>query len=219
MSYIADRRQEEKDRRRAEIVDAAENLYQELGWDAVTMDSVARRARLSRALVYVYFKDKRELHFAIADRAMLMLRTRFEEASARAVSGLDQITAIGRAYMAFGLEFPHYFDACARLESLPTESPGEGTKEAAAMDTGKRIHEVVVASLLAGQKDGSIRQDIGDLAVTSRVLWGFTHGLIQIAITKGQPLAEVGISVNQLTTQATALMRHTLAGPKASLAD
>ena len=66
MSYIAERRQEEKDRRRIEIVEAAEDLYRELGWDAVTMDSVAKRARLSRALVYVYFKDKRDLHFAIA---------------------------------------------------------------------------------------------------------------------------------------------------------
>ena len=57
MSYIAERRQEEKERRSDEIVAAAEELYRELGWDAVTMDGVARRARLSRALVYVYFKD------------------------------------------------------------------------------------------------------------------------------------------------------------------
>src|SRR5690606_7778981 len=116
MSYIADRRQEEKDRRRIEIVEAAESLYQELGWDAVTMDSVAKKARLSRALVYVYFKDKRELLLAITERALVLLRARFEEARSRARTGLDQIEAMGRAYMAFGLEFQHYFDACARLE-------------------------------------------------------------------------------------------------------
>ena len=34
------------------------------------MDQVARGARLSRALVYVYFKDKQELLFAIGERAM-----------------------------------------------------------------------------------------------------------------------------------------------------
>ena len=70
MSYIAERRQEEKERRSEEIVAAAEELYRELGWDAVTMDSVAKRARLSRALVYVYFKDKRDLHFAIAQNGI-----------------------------------------------------------------------------------------------------------------------------------------------------
>src|SRR5688500_7907391 len=150
MSYIADRRQEEKDRRRNEIIDAAENLYREVGWDAVTMDSVARSARLSRALVYVYFKDKGELHFAIAQRAMEMLRSRFEDASSRARTGIEQIEAIGRAYMAYGLEFPHYFDACARLELRATEAPDQGTQEAAALEIGKRIHEVVVAALVAG---------------------------------------------------------------------
>ncbi|HEU4484842.1 MAG TPA: helix-turn-helix domain-containing protein, partial [Povalibacter sp.] len=115
MSYITERRQEEKDRRRGEIVDAAEALYQELGWDAVTMDSVARRARLSRALVYVYFKDKRDLHFAIAGRAMQTLLERFQDASDRHKAGLEKVVAIGRAYMAYGQEFPHYFDACARM--------------------------------------------------------------------------------------------------------
>src|SRR4029450_6786119 len=116
MSYIAERRQEEKDRRRIEIVQAAEDLYRELGWDAVTMDNVAKRARLSRALVYVYFKDKRDLHFAICQRALETLHSRFEEAITRAKSGLDKVESLGRAYMAYGQEFPHYFDACARLE-------------------------------------------------------------------------------------------------------
>ncbi|MBP9590615.1 MAG: helix-turn-helix transcriptional regulator, partial [Steroidobacteraceae bacterium] len=68
MSYITERRQQERDRRRTEIVDAAEALYAEVGWDAVTMDQVARRARLSRALLYVYFRDKPDLHFALVER-------------------------------------------------------------------------------------------------------------------------------------------------------
>lgn len=219
MSYIADRRQEEKDRRRIEIVEAAESLYQELGWDAVTMDSVAKKARLSRALVYVYFKDKRELLLAITERALVVLHERFEEARSRARTGLDQIEAMGRAYMAFGVEFTHYFDACARLEQRASETPEKGSIEELVFQTGVRVHDVVVASLKSGQADGSIRADIGDLQVTSRVLWGFTHGLMQIAITKAGPLAEAGISVTQLTQQAIALIRYTLAGPRASLAD
>jgi AcrR family transcriptional regulator len=189
-----------------------------VGWDAVTMDSVARKARLSRALVYVYFKDKRDLHFAIAERALEVLHVRFAEASSRAGTGIERIEAIGRAYMAYGLEFPHYFDCCSRLEQRSTEPPEGGTQEAATMQVGRRIHEVVVAALQAGQRDGSIRADVGDLDVTSRVLWGFTHGLIQIAITKAAVLAEVGISVPQLTQQAIALIRHTLAGHQPPLA-
>jgi len=215
MSYIAERRQEEKDRRRSEIIDAAEDLYRELGWDAVTMDSVAKRARLSRALVYVYFKDRNDLHFAIALRAMEALHARFVEASSRTRLGLEKIEAIGRAYVAFGHEFPHYFDACARLEAHAGEQGKPTPEENNSLAVGSDLHDTVVEALQAGQHDGTIRADLGDLMVTSRVLWGFTHGLIQIAMTKDQALAQKGISVPQLTQQAIALIRYMLAGPKA----
>jgi len=212
MSYIAERRQEEKDRRRGEIVDAAEDLYRELGWDAVTMDSVAKRARLSRALVYVYFKDKTDLHFAIVVRAMQLLRQRFIEASERARTGAEKIRAIGRAYIAYAQEFPHYFDACARLESHTPVVSEADSLEQLCFEAGKAIHEVVVAALRTGQQDGTIRSDLGDLEVTARVLWGFQHGLIQIAMTKSELLAQSGISVPQLTQQAVSLAMYMLSG-------
>lgn len=210
-SYITERRQEEKDRRRTEIIDAAEALYKELGWDAVTMESVAKRARLSRALVYVYFKDKQDLLFGISVRAVETLRQRFEEASQRSKTGIEKITAIGRAYMAFAQEFPHFFDACARLEMhVPEPGAPPSELELACREIGRRVHDVVVAALRHGQEDGTIRQDLGDLQVTSRVLWGFTHGIIQIAITKAQPLAQVGISISQLTQHAIDLITSML---------
>jgi AcrR family transcriptional regulator len=208
MSYIAERRQEEKERRRDEIVEAAEELYRELGWDAVTMDSVARRARLSRALVYVYFKDKQDLHFAIAARALEVLHQRFTDAASRARTGMDKVEACGRAYMAYAQEFPHFFDACARLESHSHDGSAEPSPQALpCIECGKRVHDVVVEALATGQRDGTIRAEVGDLQVVSRVLWGFMHGLIQIAINKGEPLAQVGISVQQLSQQALALIR------------
>jgi AcrR family transcriptional regulator len=215
MSYIAERRQEEKDRRRSEIVDAAAQLYQELGWDAVTMDGVARRARLSRALVYVYFKDKRDLYFAIAVRAMEMLRDRFADASAQHEVGLDKVIAIGRAYVAFAEELPHYFDACARLEMHAPEDEQHPERSAITQDIGRSVHRILEQALETGQRDQSVRANLGNRAITARVLWGFTHGLIQIALTKSRPMARSGVTVPQLMHQGIELMRHSLAGPKA----
>ena len=61
MSYLAERRLEEKERRRLEILEAAVEVAGVVGFEAMTMEQVARKARLSRALVYVYFKDKHDL--------------------------------------------------------------------------------------------------------------------------------------------------------------
>lgn len=219
MSYISQRRQEERKRRRSEIIDAAESLYLHTNWDAVTMESVARQARLSRALVYVHFKHKSDLLLALTERAWDVLRSRVEDARLRALSGMDQIEAMGRAYVAYGLEFSHYFDACARLERRVIKLSGQSSKETGALQIRGKVHEAGLASLRAGQQDGSIRADLGDLEITSRVLWGFIHGMTQIAITKAQPLAKVGISVAQLSQQGFALIRHTLDGTQRCLAD
>jgi TetR/AcrR family transcriptional regulator len=198
MSYLTERRQEEKDRRRTEIVDAAEALYAETGWDAITMDQVARRARLSRALLYVYFKDKSDLHMALVERSLEALHDRFVAARQDRTSGIAEVEAIGRAYLAFSKETPHYFDACARYQAHPAgEHAADGTpcNEAACEVAGHSVHEVIVESLNRGVADGSIRADIGDPFVTALTLWAFTHGLIQIASSKGGQIEHEGTSV------------------------
>jgi hypothetical protein len=112
--------------------------------------------------------------------------------------------------MAYAQEFPHFFDACARLESQGPHGSEPGEQAATCIECGKRVHDVVVEALATGQRDGTIRKDVGDLQVLSRVLWGFMHGLIQIAITKGEPLAQQGISVQQLSQQALWMIRQSL---------
>src|SRR5262245_59436833 len=106
MNDLAERRQEEKDRRRADILDAAEAVAAELGWEAMTMDQAARKARVSRPLLYIYFKDKTDLMYGVAERALQTLYSRFEAAAAQHVRGLDQVHAIGRAYVTFARECP-----------------------------------------------------------------------------------------------------------------
>ena len=134
----------------------------ELGWDAVTMDAVARRARLSRALVYVYFKDKRDLHFALVERALEELRTRFAAAAAAAAGGIDQWR------QSAGRISPSH--ASCRTTSMPARASRRTRPRRAswsptslpAPQAGHRVHEVIVATLERGIADGSVRRDIGD---------------------------------------------------------
>ncbi len=205
MNYLAERRQEEKERRRAEILDAAEAVVGSSGWDELTMDQVARRARLSRALVYVYFKDKVDLMYGICERGLVTLRQRFDEAVARNKTGLDQITAIGRAYIAFSQEFPVYFDIVARCELREVNTADASANESACQLAGDGVHGLMVAVLEAGVRDGSIRADIGNRMLAATALWGFTHGVIQLAVTKAKLLAHHGVDGRELLDQAMAM--------------
>jgi TetR/AcrR family transcriptional regulator len=201
MSYIAERRQEEKERRRAEILDAAETVAAAVGWDAMTMDQVARKARLSRALLYVYFKDKTDLLFGLCERALTTLTQRFAEAVARQKTGLEQLTAIGRAYVAFSQEFPVYFDVVARCEMLSPE-PDAQSNEGAALLQGDSCRGLMVDVIKVGIDDGSIRADVGDPNVVSNALWGFMHGVLQISATKANALMHAGVTTKSLLEHA-----------------
>jgi TetR/AcrR family transcriptional regulator len=206
MSYITERRGEEKERRRAEILDAAEELYAEKGWDALTVDQVARSARLSRALVYVYFRDKEELLFAIGERAMGLLRNRFIEAAAAHASGMDQVEAIGQAYMAYAREFPHYFDFCSRFHAHSV-AIDPGSHEGACRIAGDEAIGVVVQAIEAGIRDGSIRPNIGEPSLLAMTLWAFTHGMIQLAMAKSSDLERFGISTADFSSYGLGLVR------------
>jgi AcrR family transcriptional regulator len=206
MSYIAERREEERERRRGEILDAAETLYAKQGWESVTVDQVARRARLSRALVYVYFKDKQELLVAIGERAMTLLRDRFVAAAAAQATGLEKVEGIGRAYMGYAFEFPHYFDFMSRFHAQPM-SPDPGSFDVACQAAGDAAIGVCIEAIQVGIRDGSIRAEVGDPAMLAMTLWAFTHGLIQLAMAKGSDMARFGIGIPDLSNYGFDLLR------------
>jgi TetR/AcrR family transcriptional regulator len=207
MSNIAARREDEKERRRAEILDAAEALYIRKGWAALTVEQVARNARLSRALVYVYFRDKEDLLFAIGERAMRMLRDRFMAAIAIPASGMGQVQAIGRAYLCYANEFPHYFDFCSRFQSQSVASD-PNSNEGACRVAGDQAIDTVLQAVETGIRDGSIRADVNDPMMFAIILWVFTHGVIQLAMAKSADLARRGITIPDINDYALVLLRR-----------
>lgn len=214
MSHLLERRLEEKEQRRNEIIDAAEVVFARKGYEQATMEDIARAARLSRPLLYVYFKDKEDLHMAIMARSLQLLRRSFEKAVAKHAQGLDQVEAIGQAYIRFSQTHPDYFETMARFEARAVNMDLSNPNKAACMMEGRSVHQVVASAIQRGVDDGSIRADIGDPIKTSQVLWGTLHGLIQIATCK-EPLHQqmYGFSADDLLQHGMRLIRGGLAAP------
>jgi AcrR family transcriptional regulator len=197
MSLLTERRLEEKERRRNEILDAAEAVASIVGIETMTMDQVAKKARLSRALLYVYFGDKSDLLTAICTRALEVLEARFSAAVASRHLGVDKVEACGRSYVAFAAEFPVRFEALALFEA---QLPGieEDPEYTACLRAGDALQCTLVAAIEAGQRDGSIRADAGAPGLIGFTLWGLMHGLIQIGSHKSGHLQRHGISPKDL---------------------
>ncbi|MEM9073604.1 MAG: TetR/AcrR family transcriptional regulator [Myxococcota bacterium] len=79
---------QERSRRRYEgILDAAAGLFAETGFDATTMDAIAKRAGTSIGSVYQFFKNKKAIFVAVADRLMAREAAVFEDAVAAKLGG------------------------------------------------------------------------------------------------------------------------------------
>lgn len=62
---LEERRKRERDNRRNAILKAARKLFFEKGFKTVTVESIARKAELSKGSIYLYFNSKEEIYTQI----------------------------------------------------------------------------------------------------------------------------------------------------------
>ncbi len=62
---INERRERERQRRRADIIRAAAEVFAERGLESASMDAIASRAELGKATLYYYFPNKKALFDAV----------------------------------------------------------------------------------------------------------------------------------------------------------
>jgi AcrR family transcriptional regulator len=62
------RRRLSRDERRAQILDAAAEVFAERGYEATSIDEVAEAAGISKPVIYDHFDSKKDLHIALIDK-------------------------------------------------------------------------------------------------------------------------------------------------------
>jgi TetR/AcrR family transcriptional regulator len=80
-------------RTRAAILDAAEALFSERGFNATRLEDVAERVGIRRASIVYYFKDKRELYDSVLESVFSGLLERIGEALSTPEPLMDRIEA------------------------------------------------------------------------------------------------------------------------------
>jgi len=200
------RREEEKEKRRKSILDAAEKVIARRGLDKAHFGEIAQKTRLSRSLIYVYFPTKEDLFLSVCERGLTQLQERFRAAASAHRMGLDQVIAIGRAYHRFSQEEPLYFEMLAEMQTR------NDAASSPAREDGRGCLQLVAEALSQGLRDLSIRPGIGDPGATAVSIWAFTHGLIQISARKALMLEQdFGLNQERLIDHGFELLRGALA--------
>lgn len=197
---ISERREREKQQRIDAIMDAALEVFAEKGLRNATMDDVAEKAELSKGTLYLYFKTKEHLFFAIDIRAAAILKERFAEASRSEKTGLNKVRAIGRAYYQFCFDYPNYFKAMSYVDAMDAQTFKTIAEEM--MPGDQLAHRnsslgILAQAIETGHQDGSIAKDI-DPSVYSVLLWATSNGVIAMLKNRGDYFKLFGLPVDLL---------------------
>jgi AcrR family transcriptional regulator len=197
-------------------MDAALEIFAEKGLKNTTMDDVAEKAELSKGTIYLYFKSKEHLFFAIDLRAGQLLQERFSEAAAKEATGLNKVRAIGRAYYQFCFDFPNFFKAMSYVDRMDAKTFGKIAEEMSPVGT-KSFQQsslaILAEAIETGQTDGSISKDVHPW-ITSILLWSTSNGVIAMIKNRGEFLQLLDLPVDQLYPAKELLVERGLAPVK-----
>lgn len=137
------------------IVERVADLYLQYGIKSVTMDDVSSHLAISKKTLYQYFKDKKELVWAVLehnDCEKKMDLSIFEQKNANAIDDLFnfytvQVAMIKNHKPAFVYDLKKYYpDIFLHFQKVKH----------------KRILESIINNLLKGKREGLYRNDINE---------------------------------------------------------
>lgn len=192
---IKELKKQEKEQRRNYIVDVAERLFFSGGYDSVSMEDIGREVGFNKATLYLYFKNKEALFFAVALRGARLMDEAYAEGAKQGPDGLSRLLGMRLGFFKFAREHPEYFKmVCYTRSEKLLNSDSEDAKAIFRL-TGKNM-ELIVKTIEEGIQDGSIRSDLSPTEIALYL------GLSNLSVLNPDPawkmlLAAKGISYDQ----------------------
>ncbi len=166
--------------RRAEILDAAKQLFVEEGYAATTIRRIAAKLGLSSTALYVYFPDKDAILVEICDATFAGLIVELDEVRRDSADPLDALAKSLERYIRFGLDHPNEYELTfvtrrsKELQKLKPENKKLG------MQAFERFYDCVDAVVKAGLTNDSDAQRL------TQQLWAAIHGLVVLLLLRSE---------------------------------
>lgn len=160
---------------RQAILDATRELFAKDGLAGVSMRNVADKIGYTPRTIYLYFVDKDDLLSELIEEDVGRLADQLETTAAVETDPGRRLDAVALAYVTFGLENPHAYEAIFLQRSHPF------TREAAKRKRhvqGQRMLEVLARVV---QESGRVAPGV-DLQVALQALRCTLHGVTSLLV-------------------------------------
>jgi AcrR family transcriptional regulator len=199
---IKERKHREKEMRRLQIMDAAKKVFASKGFCDATVEEIAQEAELSPATLYLYFKNKDELHAVLHIKILKALIEKIENVYHQDISPEEKIKALAKAlYEVYETDPLILIDI---LQSQSTESIRKLSPKI--LSQIKHYGGDTIRTIAKIFEDG-IREEIflnRDPIALADIVWGLFSGVVLWEETKKgfdpkkdfiKPTLELGIEI------------------------
>ena len=175
----------EQQQRSNRIIDKAQAVFFERGYEKTTVPAIADAAGYNKRTLYLYFRDKEEIFLAVALRGLIQLRTAL--ANAIGPTGLpgSGLRRLARAFFEFSVQNPEFLDLIMTYESRhfvyhdhETNTNPHSYRERC-QQVSMDIARMVTSAIERGMDAGMIRLELTPHQLML-ILWGQIFGVMKI---------------------------------------
>ena len=180
-----DRKAWEQQQRSRRIVDKAQAVFFENGYDKTTLPAIADAAGYNKRTLYLYFKDKEEIFLAVVRRGLVQLRSALAKAIDPVGSTDSGLRDMARAFFDFSVHSPEFLDLIMIYESRHFDyHNGDGALDpqsyrAQCQQISADMARMVTAAIEKGMNVGTIGKDLTPQQLML-ILWGQIFGVMKI---------------------------------------
>jgi AcrR family transcriptional regulator len=187
---IIERKERDKQEMRLRILETAQQIFIEEGFEKASIRAIADRIEYSPATIYLYFKDKNELFFSVHELGFEKLIEEMTNAIEGITDPVEELRARGFAYMKFAFQNPEMYDLMF-IQNAPMES----MKDSDIWVCGHKCFALLFETIQRCLDTNSIR--INNLHIAVMSIWSFMHGLVSLKIRNRFQKFE-GVDVDEL---------------------
>ncbi len=173
----AERRERSRQKTRQAILEAAIRMFEREGYEGFSLRQVAENIGYTPTTIYLYFKDKDDLLFAVCSQGFAEFTQALQTAYATHSDPLERLQALGWAYLEFGLSRPLHYQMMfmQRSEWVLKATHTKGDVE------GSNSYRIQMNAVIEAMKAGVIR--MGDPIETTNLIWSGIHGIVSLALS------------------------------------
>lgn len=198
---LAKWKERERQERQNDIIKAARKLFADKGFE-VSLDEIAKEVGLGKSTLYLYFKNKESLYFAVVLRGIRIWAKMVKEEVKKGNTGLEKLMLYGNVNRKFSNKYPDYFRLLYSPTSIKkTFDMDKMTSSQEFQEVRELFNEIMyigIDSIQKGVDEGEIRPDVDptEAAVLLSVIY---NGKVNMGDWAKELLENIGIDDAKFT--------------------